>query len=143
MAVKITKEVWEKCAVRTVIYYKKAKGTLELRLKMSDIEEKLYHSNIADPVLKRIEKYYGKKINYITEKEKQIYKTCFNGKTGVYILEKLGCDLIEGCKLPKALDFRKKLGYNHSNILVREEQSIASKIIKLFSNEKNITRQKR
>ena len=109
MAIKITKEIWEKCAVRTVIYYKKAKGTLELRLKMSDIEEKLYHSNIANPMLKRIEKYYGKKINYITEKEKQIYKICFNGKTGVYILEKLGCDLIEGCKLPKAIDFRKKI----------------------------------
>ena len=50
-------------------------------------------------------------------------------------------DLIEGCKLPEALDFRKKLGYNH-DIMVREEQSRASKIIKLFPNEKKLLNKK-
>ena len=74
----------------------------------NDIEEKLNHSNIADPVLKRIEKYYGKKINYITDKEKKNF--FFNNKTGVYIVEKLAGDLTEGCELPEALDLRKKLG---------------------------------
>ena len=77
---------------------------------MRDIEEKLNHSNIADPMLKRIEKYCGKKINYITEKEKQKYKTFFNDQMGAYIVEKLARDLIEGCELPEALDFRKKIG---------------------------------
>ena len=34
---------------------------------MSDIEIQLGHSNIADVVLKRIRKYYGKNIEDITE----------------------------------------------------------------------------
>ena len=110
MVVKIRKEIWEKCGIRTVIYYNGAKGTLELWLKMSDIEDKLNYSNIADPVLRRIEKYYGKKINYNTEKEKQKYKTFFNDQTGAYIVEKFARDLIEGCELPEALDFKKKIG---------------------------------
>ena len=96
MVVKITNEISEKCGIRTVIYYNGTKGTLELWLKISDIEEKLNHSNIADPVLKRIEKSYGKKINYITEKEKQKYKIFLIGQTGVYIVEKLERDLTEG-----------------------------------------------
>ena len=110
MVVKIRKEIWEKCGIRTVIYYNGAKGTLELWLKMSDIEEKLNHSDIADPVLKTIENYYGQKINYITQKEKQKYKTFFIDQTGAYIVEKFAHDLIEGCELREALDFRKKLG---------------------------------
>ena len=77
---------------------------------MRDIEEKLNHSNIADPVLKRIEKYCGKKTNYITEKEKQKYKTFFNDQMSAYIVEKLARDFIEGCELAEALDFRKKIG---------------------------------
>ena len=110
MFVKITNKIWETCRIRTVIYYNGAKGKLELWLKMSDIEDKLNHSNTADPVLKRIEKYYSKKINYITEKEKQKYKTSFDGQTSVYIVEKFARNLTEGCELPEALDFRKKLG---------------------------------
>ena len=34
--------------------------------------------------------------------------------------------------LPKAIKLRKKLGYNHDNIMICEETSIAEKIIKLF-----------
>ena len=34
--------------------------------------------------------------------------------------------------LPKAIKLRKKLGYNHDDIMICEETSIAEKIIKLF-----------
>ena len=38
----------------------------------------------------------------------------------------------KGCKLPEAIELRKKLGYSHGDIMVWEETSIAEKIIKLF-----------
>ena len=70
-----------------------------------------------------------------TKEEKEKYKTFFEGETGIFIIEKLTHDIIERCKLPEAIELRKKLGYNHDDIMVPEEISIAEKIIKLFSNE--------
>ena len=109
---------------------------------MGDIEVKLGHSNIADVVLKRIRKYCRKKTKGITKEEKQKYKTIFEGKKGVFIIEKLARDVIENCKLPEAADFRKKLVCNRGNIMVREETSIAEKIIKLFPDENIVLNKK-
>ena len=53
----------------------------------------------------------------------------------VFIIEKLARDVTERCKLPEGIELRKKLGYNHNDIMVREETSIAEKIIKLFPHE--------
>ena len=71
----------------------------------------------------------------ITEEEKQKYKAFFEGKTGIFIIEKLARDIIERSKLPEAIEFRTKLGYNHDDIIVREETSIAEKIKKKFPHE--------
>ena len=73
----------------------------------------------------------------ITEEEKQKYKAFFEGERSIFIIEKLTRDIIKRCKLPEAIELRKKLGYNHDDIMVREETSIAEKIIKLFPH-KNI-----
>ena len=78
----------------------------------------------------------------ITEEEKQKYKAFFEGKTGIFIIEKLARDIIERSKLPEAIEFRTKLGYNHDDIIVREETSIAEKIIKLFPNENIVLNKK-
>ena len=78
-------------------------------------------------LLKRIRKYCGKKTKYITEEEKQNYKACFKGEEGVFTIEKLA--QLESCKLKEAIELRKKLGYNHDDIMVREETSIAEKKI--------------
>ena len=102
---------------------------------MSDIEIQLGHPNIADAVLQRNRKYLGKKAKYITEEEKEQYKCYFENKKGVFIIEELARDLSERCKLPKAIELREKLGYNHDDIMIQEEKSIAEKIIKLFPNE--------
>ena len=109
---------------------------------MGDIEVKLGHSNIADVVLKRIRKYCRKKTKGITKEEKQKYKTIFEGKKGVFIIENLARDVIENCKLPEAADFRKKVVCNRGNIMVREETSIAEKIIKLFPDENIVLNKK-
>ena len=76
----------------------------------------------------------AKKTKDITEEEKQKYKTYFKGETGIFIIEKLTHDITEHCKLPEAIELRRKLGYNHDDIIVREETSIAEKI-KVLPNE--------
>ena len=102
---------------------------------MRDVQIQTNHTNIADAALKRIRKYCGKKTKDITEEEKEKYKAFFEGETGIFIIEKLTRDIIERCKLPEAIELRKKLGYNHGNIMTWEETSIAEKIIKLFPKE--------
>ena len=135
MVLNITKETWGNCGIKTVKYYNKKEDIIELWQKMSDVETQIKHSNIADAVLKRIRKYCGKKTKDITEEEKQKYKAFFEGETGIFIIENLTSDIIKHCKLPKALELRKKLGYNHDDIMIWEETSIAEKIIKLFPDE--------
>ena len=100
------------------------------------------HLNIADAALGRIKKYCGKKIKDITEKEKQKYKAFFKDKDGIFVIEKFTRNIIEHCKLPKAIELRKELGYNHSDIMICEETSIAEKIIKLFPKENIVLNKK-
>ena len=94
---------------------------------MSDVETQTKHSNIDDAAKKRIRKYCGKK--QTSQKKKEICKAFF------VIIERLTRDITERCKLPKAIELRKKLGYNHNDIMICEETSIAEKIIKLFPKE--------
>ena len=110
--------------------------------KASDLETQIKHSNICDIALKRIKKYYGKKTKNITEKEKQKYKAYFKDETGIFIIEKLTRDIVERCRLPEAIELRKKLGYNHNDIMICEETSIAEKIIKLFPKENIVLNKK-
>ena len=109
---------------------------------MGDIEMQINHSNIADVVLGRIRKYFGKRTRHITEKEKKQYKCYFENEKGVFMNERLARDVIERCKLPEAIELRKKFGYNHDNIMVRQETSIAEKIIKLFPYENIVLNKK-
>ena len=84
----------------------------------------------------------AKKPKNITEKEKQKYKAYFKGEIGTFIIEKLTRDIIERCKLPEAIELRKKLGYNHDDIMVYQETSIAEKMIKYFPHENIVLNKK-
>ena len=118
MVVEITKETWEKCGIKTLIYHNKEEKINELWLKMSDIEIQLGYSNNADIVLKRTRKYCGKKSKKITKEEKEKHKAFLEGEENVFIIEKLARDIIERCKLPKPIELRKKLGYNRDEMMV-------------------------
>ena len=107
-----------KCGIKTIEYHNKEKSIIELRQKMSDVEKQINHSNIADAAIKRIRKHYDRKTKDITKEKKQKYKAFFEGEAGIFIIEKLTRDIIECCKLPEATELRKKLGYNHDNIMI-------------------------
>ena len=142
MALKITKETWEKCGIKTVTYYNEKEHIIELSQKMSDITMQTKHTNIDDVALKRIRKYCDKNTKDITKEEKEKYKAFFEDERGIFVIEKLTRDIIERCKLPEAIELRKKLGYNHDDIMIREETSIAEKIIKLFPKENIVLNKK-
>ena len=101
MVVEITKETWEKCGIKTVKDYNKKEDIIELWQEVSDLKAQIKHSNICDIALKRIRKYCGKKTKDSTEEEKQKYKAFSENEKGIFIIEKLTCDIIERCKLPK------------------------------------------
>ena len=75
--------------IKTIFYYNEEEGVLQLWLKMGNIEKKLGHSIIADPVLREIEDYYGKRVLYITEKEKQKRKSFLKAKKVFLLLRNL------------------------------------------------------
>ena len=102
---------------------------------MNDVKRETGHLNIVDAALSRIKRYCDKKRKDITKEEKGKYKTFFEGETGIFIVEKLTRDITESCKLPEAIELRKKLGYNHDHIMIREETSKSEKIQKLFPYE--------
>ena len=108
MVVEITKETWVKCGIKAVKHYNEKENIIELLQKMSDVEIQFGHSNIGGVALKRIKQYLGTKTKDITEGEKEKYKAYFEGKTGIFINEKLTRDIIERCKLPEAIELRKK-----------------------------------
>ena len=84
---------------------------------MSNIKIQLRQSNICHIVLERIRKYCEKNKTYYRRRKKK-YKTFFEVETGIFIIEKLTRDIIERCKLPEAIELRKKLGYNHEDIMI-------------------------
>ena len=106
---------------------------------MSDIEIQLGHLNIADPVLKRIRKYCSKKQKTLQKKKNKDTKHVLKVKK---LIEKLARDIIELCKLQKAVEPRRKIGYNPVDIMIREETSIAEKVIKLFPKENIVLNKK-
>ena len=94
MVLKITKETWEKCGIKTIKDYNEKEDIIELWNKMSDTEIQLRHLNIYHIAMERIKKYYGKKTKDITEEEKEKNKVFFEGETGIFIIERLTCDKI-------------------------------------------------
>ena len=61
MVLKITKETWEKCGIKTIKHYNKKEDMIELWNKMKDIKIQTNHTNIYNIALERIRKYYGKR----------------------------------------------------------------------------------
>ena len=56
-----------------------------------------------------------KKQKTLQKKRKKKYKAFFQDQDGIFIIEKLTCDIIESRKLLKATELRKKIEYNHND----------------------------
>ena len=89
MALKITKETWGKCGIKTIEYYNKKEDILELWQKMRDVEIQTNHTNIDDLALKRIRKYCGKKQRTLQMKKKKNIKHFLKVKQMFSLLKNL------------------------------------------------------
>ena len=89
MVVKITKERWGKCGIKTVKYYNKKEDIIELWQNVSDLKTQVKHSKICDIALKRIRKFCGKKQKDITEEEKKNIKHILKTKQVFLLLKNL------------------------------------------------------
>ena len=61
MVLKITKETWEKCGIKTIKHYNGKEDMTELWNKMNEVKIQTNHTNIYNIALERIRKYYGKR----------------------------------------------------------------------------------
>ena len=69
---KITKEIWGKCGIKTTNYHNEKEDMIELWQKMRDVKIQTNHKNIADAALKRIRKYCGKNKRTLQKNKKNI-----------------------------------------------------------------------
>ena len=79
----------------------------------------------------------AKKQKTLQKRKNKNTKHFLKVKKVFFIVEKLTRDIGERCKLPEGIKLRKKLGYNHADIMICEETSIAEKVIINFPH-KNI-----
>ena len=101
---------------------------------MHDIQVELGVKNMSDLKTKEVEGIYNKKQNNITTQEKEIYKARADDEF-VHILSDLALKIIMDCRAPTATEFRSKLGHNHYNITLTEEQSVLRSLMDEFEGE--------
>ena len=97
MVLKITKETWEKCGIKTIKHYNKKEDMIELWNKMKDIKIQTNHTNIYNIALERIRKYCGKKQKTLQKKKNKKIKHFLKVKQVLSLLKNLTRDIIERC----------------------------------------------
>ena len=97
MVLKITKETWEKCGIKTIKHYNKKEDMIELWNKMKDIKIQTNHTNIYNIALERIRKYCGKKQKTLQKKKNKNIKHFLKVKQVLSLLKNLTRDIIERC----------------------------------------------
>ena len=89
MVLKVTKEIWGKCGIKTMKYYNEKENMIEFWQKMRDVEIQANHTNIDDAALKRIREYYGKKQKTLQKKKKKNIKHFLKAKQVFSLLRNL------------------------------------------------------
>ena len=104
---------------------------------MIDIQNDLVVENIYDLVRKEI---HGKYTDEQVRKYKRYGSEWFKDDKYLYAHEDIMTPIIMYCKesTPKATEFRSKSGFKQHDIVLSKEQSVISKIMKKFSNEKTL-----
>ena len=89
MVLKITKETWGKCGIKTIKHYNKKEDMIKLWQKIRDLKIQTGHTNIDDAAIKRIKKYCGKKTKTLQKKKKKNIKHFLEVKQVFSLLKNL------------------------------------------------------
>ena len=109
-------------------------------LRNKDIGEKLGVENIYGLIDKEVKGKF--ETRNLTNEQIREYKThgseLNDGEKFMYTREDIIMNIIMRCRVstPEAIEFRSKLGFKQHDIILNKEQSVISKIKKLFSNGK-------
>ena len=109
-----------------------------LWIKMHDIQIKLGVKNTSDLTRKATKDIYDTQ-NLTKEKYKKYKryeKEFIPDLTGIYIHEDLDLTIIMDCRSPIATAFRPKLAFKQHDLIMTKEQSVLTKIMKVFASEK-------
>ena len=55
--------------------------------------------------------------------------------TGIYSHKDLALSIVMDCRTPTAIEFRAKSGFNQHDLIMSKEQSVLTKIMKVFESE--------
>ena len=104
---------------------------------MLNVSSEHSFKNMSDLTIKKIEGIYKTKTpaKEQIEKYKRHRKEFKNDLTGIYIHEDIASSIIMDCRTPKAIAFRRKSGVNQHYLIMTIEQSVLTKIMKVFSSK--------
>ena len=104
---------------------------------MHDIQDKSGVRNMTDLTIKAIKSIYDTETpsKEHIKKYKRYGKECIAGSTGIYIREDLAFKIIMYSTVPTSLGFKSKLGFNPYDPIMRKEQSVLTKVMKVFARE--------
>ena len=132
---KISAETYAKNCVYNITDKEK-----NILLRNKDIGEKLSVENNYNLIDKEIKGKF--ETRNLTNEQIREYKThgseLNDGEKFMYTREDIIMNIIMRCRVstPEAIEFRSKLGFKQHDIILTKEQSVISKLTKLFSNEK-------
>ena len=98
---------------------------------MYHIQVKLGVKNMSDLTIKAIKGIYNTKTPTY-EQIRRYGKEFIDGLTGIYIRENLALLIIMDCRTSIAVEFKSKLGFKQHDIIMTKEQSVITKIMKIF-----------
>ena len=104
---------------------------------MHDIQDNLGVKNMCDLKIKAIKDIYNTEspTKEKNKKYKRYGKEFLDGLTSIYIREDLALSIIMYCTTPGSVKFKTKLGFNSHDPIMRKEQSISTKIMKVLASE--------
>ena len=104
---------------------------------MHDMADNLGVKNMSDLTINAIKGIFKTKTptKEQTGKYKRHAKEVDNDLTRIYIHEDFSLSIIMDCRMPASIEFRIKLGFNQHDLMMTKEQSVLTKIIKVFSSE--------
>ena len=134
---KTSVETYAENCIHTITVHKKHNKSV-LWVKMCDIQDKLVVKNMSDLTIKAVKGIYyiETPIKEQSRKYKRYGKEFIYNLTGRYIPGDLALSIIIDCRTPAAIEFRSTLGFKQNDVIMTKEQSILTKIMKVFASEK-------
>ena len=119
----------KKNGIHAIIVYNET-NKLVTWLKMHDTQAKLSVKNMFNLTINKINGIFNSR----NHTKQQIEEYEIGADDGFnFICEELDLKIIMNYSLPTAVEFKTKLGFNQCDLIMKKEESVLTKIIKIFA----------